>query len=69
MSFRVGQSLKIGRDKRATISRIIRDENNYVYFKTMVYIIYIKMDDGSERLFRFIEDMPGVDVVCESEDI
>jgi hypothetical protein len=35
----------------------------------MVYIIYIKMDDGSERLFRFIEDMPGVDVVCESEDI
>lgn len=62
-TFRVGQSVPIG-DSRVEISKIIRDENNYHYFGTIIYIIYAKNSGDEEYIWRYVENQP-VSIVCK----
>ena len=57
MSFRVGQPFRAG-DKKIEITEIVRDENNFFLFGSIRYLIYAKDEEGTHKIWKYIENQP-----------
>lgn len=61
-SFKVGQEIMLGKDK-IFISKIVRNEDSFFIFGSIIYLIYAKGVDGNEFVWNYIENQP-VRVEC-----
>jgi hypothetical protein len=62
-SFSVGTVVNVGGDE-IKISKIVRDENSFFIFGSILYVIYVKNSNGEEKIWNYIENQP-VRVECK----
>lgn len=55
--FQVNQTVPAG-DNPLTITKIIRDENNFYFFGCIQYQIYAKLKDEPQFVWKYFENQP-----------